>query len=97
MKWIQNKKKGVNNSVFAENVLLYIKGPSISTRELLGDRYFKKTAGNTTNTLKSVTHSKITNTLKSVIFLNNNGEQIEDEIRERVFNPPSHSDFKNKQ
>lgn len=84
MKWMQ-KKKGVNNSVFAENVLLYIKVSSISTRELLGDRHFKKTAGNTTNTLKSV------------IFLNNNGEQIEDEIRERVFNPPIHNDFKNKQ
>jgi hypothetical protein len=73
IKGIQIGKETVKISLFADNMILYLKDPKNSTQKLL----------DTINSYSNVAGYKI-NLQKSVAFLYNNNEQIEKEYRKII-------------
>jgi hypothetical protein len=73
IKGIQIDKEIVKVSLFADNMVLYLKDPKNSTQKLL----------DTINRFSNVAGYKI-NLQKSVAFLNINNEQIEKECRKTI-------------
>ena len=73
MKWYLIGKEEVKLSLFADDLILYIKNPKDSTRKLLEPiNEYSKVAG-----------YKI-NTQKSLAFLCTNNEKVEKEIKETI-------------
>jgi hypothetical protein len=73
IKGIQIGKETVNISLFADNMILYLKDPKNSTQKLV----------DTTKSFSKVAGYKI-NLQKSLAFLNTNNEQIEKEYMEII-------------
>ena len=71
IKEIQIGKEEVKLSLFADDMILYIENPNVSTRKLLINEYSK------------VAGYKI-NTQKSLVFLYTNNEKVEKEIKETI-------------
>jgi hypothetical protein len=73
IKGIQIGKEAVKISLFADNMILYLKDPKNSTQKIL----------DTINSFRNVAGHKI-NLQKSLAFLYTNNEQIENEYRKEI-------------